>query len=344
MIRGKLAGILIMMGISLCATPFGADEQSKAVDYLSDSPIETEKTQPQEELLDFNELVELKKTETVVANKDDDYREKIQITPKQDQKALAQPVIEEKAEQVVKSDPAEVQKESEPGNVTAVVSSYDVATLEGMNYTPEQVEAIRAFYEDSVFAGDSVLLGFRNYAAKSSDPAIHEMQFLAAGSLSLHNAFWEVSSKSVHPLYQGEQHQIWDSVSMMGAKRAFLFFGINDVAYGVDASVPMYQQLVDKIREKSPDIDITIISATYTLKDKGQGSINNDNLAAFNTAVRELASQNNWGYIDMANALSDGQGNLADKYCSDGFLHESKAAYDVWSMMMYRYAADRLGF
>ena len=224
-----------------------------------------------------------------------------------------------------------------------ITASYDLNTLENMHYSDEQMEQIRQFYNGAVFAGDSVLLGFRNYSAKSSDPMLTQLQFLAAGSLSLHNAFWPVSEKSVHPLYQGAQYPIWESMQMMGASKAFLFFGINDVSYDLDESVALYPQLIDKIRELSPNMEITIISATYTLKDMGKGRLNNTNIAAFNASVKALAEQNGWGYIDMATVLSDGAGNLAPDYCSDGFLHESKKAYNVWTQMLVRYAAERLG-
>ena len=226
----------------------------------------------------------------------------------------------------------------------AAAGSYDLTALKKMNFTEEQMAEILAYYDGAVFAGDSVLLGFRNYAAKSSDGFLKSLKFLAAGSFSLHNAFWPVSDKSVHPLYQGEQHPVWESLQMMEARKAFLFFGINDVSLGMDESISLYPQLIDKIKELSPDIEITIISATYTLKDAGTRGLNNTNLAAFNEAIRAKAEENGWGYIDMATVLSDGEGNLAAQYCSDGFVHETAAAYEVWTQMLIRYAADQLGY
>ena len=227
---------------------------------------------------------------------------------------------------------------------SAGAGAYDLTALKKMNFTEEQMAQILAFYDGAVFAGDSVLLGFRNYAGKSSDGFLKSLKFLAAGSFSLHNAFWPVNDKSVHPLYQGEQHPVWESIQMMGAKKAFLFFGINDVSLGMDDSIALYPQLIDKIRELSPDIEITIISATYTLKGAGTRGLNNTNLAKFNEAIKAQAEENGWGYIDMATVLSDGEGNLAAQYCSDGFVHETAAAYEVWTKMLIRYAADQLGF
>ncbi len=240
---------------------------------------------------------------------------------------------------------------SEPptgGTVDTVAASgvtcYDISELESITYSADEEALIAEFYRNTVFTGDSVLLGFKNYCAKSSDPLLKNMKFLASGSYSLHNAFWEVSSKSIHPLYQGQQYPLWESIPMMGAERMFLFFGINDVAFGVEDSVSMYPLLIEKICDAAPGIDVTILSATYTLKGKGTTGLNNTNLAAFNAGAAATAAQKGWGYIDLATVLSDGEGNLAEKYCSDGELHENELAYRVWVMMIKAYAAERLGF
>ena len=221
---------------------------------------------------------------------------------------------------------------------------YDISDLESRVYSAEQEAQIAEFYRNTVFTGDSVLLGFKNYCAKSSDPLLKNLKFLASGSYSLHNAFWEVSEKSIHPLYQGQQYPLWESIPMMGVERAFLFFGINDVSFGVDESLSMYPLLIEKITGAAPGLDVTILSATYTLKDKGKGSLNNTNLASFNAGATKLAAERGWGYIDLATVLSDGAGNLAEKYCSDGELHENELAYRVWVMMLKAYAAERMGF
>jgi lysophospholipase L1-like esterase len=202
---------------------------------------------------------------------------------------------------------------------------------------------ISGFYSNTVLVGDSVMVGFRNYCARSSDPVMKQLKFLAAGSLSLHNAFWDVSSRSVHPLYMGAQRQVWESVQLMGAQRVFLFFGINDMCYGVEPTLPLYLQLVSKIKEYSPAAEITIISATYTKKDRGKGLLNNANIAAFNSNMQMLAAKNGWGFIDIATPLSDGAGNLLPAYCSDNYLHQTNSAYEVWRLAMYGYARKRLG-
>ena len=354
---GKLTVILAMAGISVSLCACGHKEQPAEDNKVETSDlfekIGSEKegagdvsdsgateAQTQEQVADSEDSVE-----TTDANVKDQTGAAEETVTDQTVEGQSEPaetdVAEGEPEVQVTTVTENIAENAAPAN--GITVSYDLNTLQNMHYSDEQMEQIRQFYNGAVFAGDSVLLGFRNYSAKSSDPMLTQLQFLAAGSLSLHNAFWEVSDKSVHPLYQGAQHPIWESMQMMGASKAFLFFGINDVSYDLEESVALYPQLIDKIRELSPNMEITIISATYTLKDMGKGRLNNTNIAAFNASVKALAEQNGWGYIDMATVLSDGAGNLAPEYCSDGFLHESKAAYNVWTQMLVRYAAERLG-
>lgn len=199
------------------------------------------------------------------------------------------------------------------------------------------------FYANSVFIGDSVMLGFRNYAMKNMETYLGKIQFLASGSFSVNNALQPPSSTSTHPIYDGKQRYIEESIALMQVDRVFLFFGINDVALAELPDVcDKYTELIGRIQEQSPDVEIYIISATYTLAGQGGRKLNNENLSALNTLMQERASENGWGYVDIMSALDDGNGNLAEEYCSDGYLHQNTAAYDVWSEVLREYAKTQL--
>ena len=200
---------------------------------------------------------------------------------------------------------------------------------------------IDAFYADSVLVGDSVMLGFRNYAQKSGDPFLKSIGILCAGSFSVHNSFDPVSGKSVHPIYQGKQRHIWESIAMMGRKQVFLFFGLNDIA--LDNNTPaLYQQLVARIKEQSPEAQIHIISMTYVAAGAGKKRLNNTNIRAFNATMKEIAAKEGWGFVNMADPLADGNGDLAKAYCSDNYVHQTPAAYKVWTEVLRAYAREVL--
>ena len=67
-------------------------------------------------------------------------------------------------------------------------------------------EEIDAYYADSVFLGDSIMLGFRNYTRKQPEESfLKRIQFLAAGSYSASNSLWDITAESVHLSKEGFQ-------------------------------------------------------------------------------------------------------------------------------------------
>lgn len=199
-------------------------------------------------------------------------------------------------------------------------------------------EELRAYFGDSVFIGDSIMLGFRNYSAKQ-ETYVHDIQFLAVGSYGVNNALKPVQGSNIHPKYKGKKYQLWDAIPLTGCKRAFIMFGLNDIAVlGLEGARDKYKELVDKILETSPELEIHIISMTYTLEGQGKKILNNTNIAEYNTLLQEMAEENDWNYIDLCTLISDGNGNLAEKCCSDGFVHLTATAYALWEEELINYA------
>ena len=203
--------------------------------------------------------------------------------------------------------------------------------------------AIDHYFAGSVFTGDSVMMGFRNYAMNRRNTYLGGIQFLASGSFSVHNALWPVSSKSVHPVFQGQQRPVWESVGMLQAKRIFMFFGLNDMNMGtLENTCDCYAQVIANIKAHCPDAETHIISMTYTKQGKGRGNLNNTNIRRFNELLKQMALQNGWGFVDLASHLSDANGDLPAEYCSDNYVHQTGAAYDVWSAVLREYARTQI--
>ena len=96
--------------------------------------------------------------------------------------------------------------------VAASAEEAEVKTADTEAAQPQEREVaeseVDAFFSNSVLVGDSVMLGYRNYCMKSTDPFLKSLRFLASGSFSVHNALWPVNSESVHPIYQGAQRPV----------------------------------------------------------------------------------------------------------------------------------------
>ena len=204
-------------------------------------------------------------------------------------------------------------------------------------------EEIDAYFDGSVMVGDSIMLGFRNYAMRRQNTWLSRLQFLAAGSYSTSHALEPVTQKSLHPIYAGQKRPIWESISLMGAKKVFILFGMNDLNIsGIEGTCENYKAIAANIRALDPEAEIHLISMTYVLRGKAKRKLNNDNIRAFNEALARLAAENGWGYVDLAPHLADEGGDLAAVYCSDEFVHQTPEAYDVWCAVLREYAKSRL--
>ena len=208
---------------------------------------------------------------------------------------------------------------------------------------------IFSFFNDAVFVGDSISLGWRMYvtSTRKTDSLFFGgadgAQFLVSGSLGAGNSLWPVNNESVHPTYQGTQMQLWESIPKTGAKKVFVMFGLNDAAlYGVDKTIQNFGTLFGKIKAAVPDVQFYVMSATYVKAGGERGSLNSALLRKLNLALIDFCAQNGYEFINLADALADPDGNLKATYCSDGFVHQTNAAYEVWTKLLKGYAASKL--
>lgn len=200
-----------------------------------------------------------------------------------------------------------------------------------------------AWFSDAVFVGDSIMLGWKNYnnAMLGTNPNFFgQTRFLCEGSYGAGHALEPVSDKSLHPLYQGKQQQIWDSVQQMGVKKVFICFGLNDVAiYGIDGTVDNFTKLCDKIKDASPNVQIYIISAMYLIDDSNMKALTNANLRELNRRLYMLCSASGYKFVDIASHLVKEDGYLKAEFCSDNYVHQTNAAYQVWAQVLRSVAA-----
>lgn len=200
-----------------------------------------------------------------------------------------------------------------------------------------------AFFKNSVFYGDSVALGFQNYAAKQSSDFLGGMIVYGTGSYGIANALRAVSSTSIHPTYKGYQTQLWDLTSYLKVDKVFMMFGMNDLGlYGVTDSITNYKTLIDAIREKNPNVKIYILTTTPMTKSYQLQHLNNSNIRLFNNKIRELASSWNVTVIDVASYLMDSDGYLKSEYASDGKYHLTDAAYKEWVKVLRSFASENI--
>lgn len=241
------------------------------------------------------------------------------------------------SDNTVNSSQQEVSSKGTVSNSGSILEENLNKQNESINSTDIDPNSDFSFLNNSVFVGDSVSLKLKNYVTakrKSNSSFFGNAKFLTAGSLGATNALWEISDKSVHPLYQGKKMKIEDSVSASGAKKVYIMLGMNDIgAYSVDESAKNMSTLLSNIKDKSPNITIIVQSVTPMIKQRQLKNLNNSNIEKYNQKIKQICESTGYKFLDVASVMKDSEGNLPASYCSDpeGLgVHFTDSACQVW--------------
>ena len=191
------------------------------------------------------------------------------------------------------------------------------------------------YFDNSVFLGDSVTLGLKNYTTKkrkTDSYFLGNAKFIAVGSYSVADTLTAVDSpNSIHSLYNGVITQPQDIIADMGVKRVFICLGLNDVGiYTKTEYLNNYSFLINRIRKAVPDIQIAILSVTPLTVEGERKILYNAKIDEYNNALAAFSVENGCYFIDVSTVLKDELGYLADELSSDNYCHLEPAAYDAW--------------
>ncbi|MDO4962435.1 MAG: SGNH/GDSL hydrolase family protein [Eubacteriales bacterium] len=133
------------------------------------------------------------------------------------------------------------------------------------------------WFSDTVFIGDSLMQGFRSYAALHGGSWMDRLGFLCTANFSSFNAF---NSDIIQPMYMGQRTRVWEGVKLMNARRIFICLGLNDINMGsLDECIASYEKFVGRILEDNPGIEVNIISMTYAYPGVQSQNIYNPTIA-----------------------------------------------------------------
>lgn len=121
--------------------------------------------------------------------------------------------------------------------------------------------------------------------------------------------------------------------------KVYLEFGINELSYTTSVVMEAYGQLIDHIRAALPEAEIYVSAVTpVTEKRDEEGKFTQQDIGAFNTALRSLCAQKQCWYLDVFSALLDENGWLPEEYAGwDGSPHLSAEGYRAWADVLRTY-------
>ncbi len=217
-----------------------------------------------------------------------------------------------------------------------------------------------AYFNNSVFVGNSIMLHYSNYATKQRQADkgfLGNAAFFAAASFSLYNNKHQTaeSKDCALPSFRGQQMNITDAIGEMKVDTAYLsLMALNDIAIykdgptGIIETYNLFTSLVDELKSAYPQLKIVVMSNTYlhSSSDRGTNKLNNGSISDLNIRVLDYCNSNGIDFIDVSTILMDNSDCLGTEFCSDigsNFAcHLTGYAYNAWTFILRDYAARKI--
>ena len=125
--------------------------------------------------------------------------------------------------------------------------------------------------------------------------------------------------------------------------KIYIMLGMNELGYGdTEYFREHYEAVLAQIREWQPEAVIFVegIMKVTGNKDSEDPIFNNKNIEEKNAAIAELADNRNIFYIDVNEAVCDGEGNLNAEYTIDE-VHLKAKYYEIWKQFLMEHGIER---
>lgn len=195
--------------------------------------------------------------------------------------------------------------------------------------TPEpRAERVEdAYFADAAFFGNSLMDGLHSFGGLECG------DFFAGTSASVIS----VESTKDTRLSDGSAATLLEALMEKQYARIYVLLGINELGFNQDGFVDLYRALLEKIQAGQPQAQIFVFSLTPITEKRSENDqlFTRERVLGFNTAIKAMAEQENYIFLDLFNALSDDAGYLPEDHSTDG-VHFTAETYLDWAEYLRR--------
>lgn len=196
---------------------------------------------------------------------------------------------------------------------------------------PASETAALSYFSDALFIGDSRTEGLQLYSGISD---VDGVSFFCYKGITVFDVMQDNPKKLIS--LDGQKYSIVDALTKESGKyrKVYLSLGVNELGYYDDQGFhDKFAALIDHVRETQPDAVIylqTLVPVNPELCAKNWPSyVNNEKVYTYNEIFHTLAAEKEVVLLDVASALSNGDGILARENTVDG-VHFTKDWYKTW--------------
>lgn len=181
-----------------------------------------------------------------------------------------------------------------------------------------------SYFSDAVFIGDSRVEGFRNQSG------ITQGTFLTGVGMETVSIF-----ETPYIATPTGTQTVFQALENTDYKKAYIMLGTNDLGEpDFNDFKDHYRTCLAELKKAEPDAIIYVMAVAYVEEAKAVANqygsyVNNANIDAVNKKILELCEEEGYYYVDINEALSDGNGGLIADATSDG-IHLYDTYCKLW--------------
>ena len=224
--------------------------------------------------------------------------------------------------------------------------------LDGLGYdvlcTPKRLppqidlEQPCTYFDNAAIVGDSITYFLFQWESKTN--YLGNMLFLARGGVSM-NSF---AKRFKNIYYKGKEMNLEDAIAKSQVERVYFLMGSNDISAKTQRPYLFdnWNIMLERIREKSPDVEIVLISNIPLYGDEQECKqtrfLNyNSMIEEYNGKLKQYAADNGCMFLDLNYYSQDHCGRMPKIY-NQGSYHMNEAGCLAWMQILRHYAQYEL--
>lgn len=224
------------------------------------------------------------------------------------------------------------------------LDALDFAVLCTPKRLPPQIDLEQpcTYFDNAAIVGDSITYFLFQWESKTN--YLGNMLFLARGGVSM-NSFVR-RFKNIY--YKGKETNLEDAIAKSQVERVYFLMGSNDISASTQRPYLFdnWNTMLQRIREKSPDVEIVLISNIPLYGDEQECKqtrfLNyNSMIEDYNEKLKQFAADNGCMFLDLAYYVEDHCGRMPKIY-NQGSYHMNEAGCLNWMKILRYYAQYEL--
>lgn len=211
------------------------------------------------------------------------------------------------------------------------VTAYDSSVIS----QPADGQVDLSYFSDAAFLGDSLTVGFADYKINLGGALI--CGYTGAGPDTI------VNRSTVHSNLRGDEIAL-DVLAAAQPKKLYILLGTNTLtrAGKEDTFIAYYSQMLDMLRETLGEDCIIYVQSIPPVRPSAAAEkpgLASNLLRSVNERLAQLAAEKGCVYLDLWEALADGEGNLKEIIAAPDGVHLSAGnGYGTWVTYLRNHA------